>query len=129
MLISLSYIYKFTFPFNWFPLREGSEDLVFSPYIDRRFPFNWFPLREGSISMTTWMSFHLLGWFPFNWFPLREGSCEPMQILVEDFIVFPFNWFPLREGSLYLTYPISEHSYSFHSIGFPCERGVNRDLS
>ena len=47
------------FPFNWFPLREGSPDdeggairFYFSG-----FPFNWFPLREGSVLIPITVAF------------------------------------------------------------------------
>ena len=136
------------FPFNWFPLREGSMNAVFANCTNFNkprfhsigfpcergvaavvhpalslglFPFNWFPLREGSSrSAVSLCSMQ----FPFNWFPLREGRLQsvppasvpitpsPVSIqlvspargeqtllVVEGVRTFPFNWFPLREGS------------------------------
>ena len=68
-------------------------------------------------------------WFPFNWVPLREGTLE---CLVERrefrFPVFPFNWVPLREGTTTLSLSLNKTAISFHSIGFPCERGLGLNL-
>ena len=36
------------------------------------FPFNWFPLREGRPIVRSMVAANQM-WFPFNWFPLREG--------------------------------------------------------
>ena len=62
--------------------------------------------------------------FPFNWFPLREGR---RLILTsyhrQDCCEFPFNWFPLREGRIIHLFIPERPGQSFHSIGFPCERG------
>ena len=38
--------------------------------------------------------------------------------------LFPFNWVPLREGSLRKRKANVLGGRSFHSIGFPCERGA-----
>ena len=110
------------------------------------FPFNWFPLREGNIRsdfiMWPFMScFHSIG------FPCERGtklySLQPgirirvsiqlvspargelqIQILLSHQQKFPFNWFPLREGNMGLGLVKSHGAMSFHSIGFPCERGT-----
>ena len=63
--------------------------------------------------------------FPFNWFPLREGSW-----ILEVSAAF----LPPDPVSIQLVSPargerdtksiVSNASEGFHSIGFPCERGV-----
>ena len=47
-----------------------------------------------------------------------------IQILLSHQQKFPFNWFPLREGNMGLGLVKSHGAMSFHSIGFPCERGT-----
>ena len=64
------------------------------------FPFNWFPLREGSPDDEGGAIRFYFSGFPFNWFPLREGSAAKNGkcVTVQAATKFPFNWFPLREG-------------------------------
>ena len=86
------------------------------------FPFNWVPLREG----TTQRLLRRLGHrkFPFNWVPLREGTCYLLGVNPCLKRKFPFNWVPLREGTVEALLPFVGSVESFHSIGFPCERGL-----
>ena len=91
------------------------------------FPFNWFPLREGSSHTQRKMTSFPL--FPFNWFPLREGSWKAKLVTgkLRRFLGFHSIGFPCERGvskSLWLHAQDAEEG-SFHSIGFPCERGVN----
>ena len=114
---------KWTFPFNWVPLREGTTKVFNSPSLKPKFPFNWVPLREGTARLI------------FKLYPDLEG-CVSIQLgspARGDFINptlnawphtvsiqlgspargdnlcpvsaewlrrrFPFNWVPLREGT------------------------------
>ena len=64
------------------------------------FPFNWFPLREGSIKkiveidpIKKEVSIQLVS-------PARGELAKSFPTLIRaDLVRFPFNWFPLREGS------------------------------
>ena len=138
------------FPFNWVPLREGTPNPCCPHCCGDTFPFNWVPLREGTCQRSrrqptaALKCFHSIGFpcergririyadwtavrleFPFNWVPLREGTRRfAFRLSSRCVRQFPFNWVPLREGtatdpSAGTTTPYS----SFHSIGFPCERG------
>ena len=62
--------------------------------------------------------------FPFNWVPLREGSPSRIKPYKSNSTRFPFNWVPLREGSQIKQMSRNSERLGFHSIGFPCERGV-----
>ena len=64
-------------------------------------------------------SFHSIG------FPCERGVGSGfLQTVNNQNLVFPFNWFPLREGSCSeVTCAVTNKPMSFHSIGFPCERG------
>ena len=109
------------FPFNWFPLREGN---LFTPKMGIlfTFPFNWFPLREGN-SVLRGMAKREE--FPFNWFPLREGnrgSVRPYRGLGLDVSIQLVS--PARGELDRLNRPRLPQAKSFHSIGFPCERGT-----
>ena len=69
------------------------------------FPFNWFPLREGSSEKTIYIDFEVEGIVSIQLVSPARG--EPQSSAPSTpgsgFRMFPFNWFPLREGSDGLT--------------------------
>ena len=116
-----------------------------------RFHSIGFPCERGaSRRWTSRRCFHSIG------FPCERGVFICRGVYVSDY-KFPFNWFPLREGrqghqgqrpwpathtnvSIQLVSPARGElqvtsrvwlrvilGFSFHSIGFPCERGDGYD--
>ena len=64
-------------------------------------------------------SFHSIG------FPCERGTwIHFANVLTGERFKFPFNWFPLREGNPKQLPQSLMNDLSFHSIGFPCERGT-----
>ena len=109
-----------------FPCERGAPAPAPAPAAPEpapEFPFNWFPLREGRLYVLDDTQRAAL--FPFNWFPLREGSLEFKLSGLFLHRCFHSIGFPCERGvSTYSTQSVHAHRSCFHSIGFPCERGA-----
>ena len=105
-----------------FPCERGGISTALL-YLESRFPFNWFPLREGSIinfglPVAVYLGFHSIG------FPCERGArlsrrLPRIRARVSIQLVSPARG-ELRKLFLWA----SLLPASFHSIGFPCERGA-----
>ena len=87
------------FPFNWFPLREGSKNRFVSPISSSSsFHSIGFPCERGAsakgLSSQSRVSIQLVS-------PARGEGLLTLDCLA-GLEVFPFNWFPLREGRFFI---------------------------
>ena len=149
-VISQEYI---LFPFNWFPLREGSADGHFYGFRPGRVSIQLVsPARGelgflgyavalklkkvsiqlvspacGELMATYLMKNTLKSSFPFNWFPLREGSTITggiVRLRISKRVSIQLVSPARGEWATTIVHRLSNRG--FHSIGFPCERGALR---
>ena len=66
----------------------------------------------------------ILNRFPFNWVPLREGTLTRRRSCSVSPPSFHSIGFPCERGLAALPRPPANRRTGFHSIGFPCERGL-----
>ena len=66
------------------------------------FPFNWFPLREGSSEKTIYIDFEVEGIVSIQLVSPARGEGLLTLDCLAGLEVFPFNWFPLREGRFFI---------------------------